>query len=247
MRVLLIEDEKPALEQLRRMVHAWDPTVEICGELGSVQAALAHLRSKPAPDLILCDIQLSDGLSFRIFEQLTAPPPVVFCTAYDEHVQQALATCGIDYVLKPLQAPRLHAALEKYLRLREHFAGRPSELATALAPRPRTRFLVKRGGDFVSVPVPEVAYFASDHKLVMMVDRARRQYLLDTSLTELARELSPQEFFRVNRKFLVSISAVQSVRPHFKGRLALTLAPPVEEPVIVSQETAAAFRAWLGG
>lgn len=249
MRVLIIEDEKPARAQLERAVLAWDASATVAASLGGVKESVAWLRAHEPPDLILSDIQLSDGLSLSIFEQVRTPAPVVFCTAYDEYLQDALRLSGIDYILKPLQTERLHAALDKYLRLRAHFVGRLGELTEQLrrpAPTYRERLLVKRGIDYVSLATEEIAYFVSEHKVAVAVDRTGRQYVLDGSLSDIERELDPRLFFRANRKYLVHIRSVVSFRSYFKGRLLLALEPPVEEDVVVSQENGAAFRAWMG-
>ncbi len=245
--VLLIEDEKPAMAQLERAVRAWDAAVVVVGGLSSVRESVDWLSTHPAPDLILCDVQLTDGLSFRIFERVPTTAPVVFCTAYDAYLQDALARCGIDYLLKPLDFPRLHASLDKYLRLRAHFTGRAHELSAAMQAQvaPRARFVVRRGAEFVAIPVEQVAYFVSEHKLAVLVDRAGRQYALDDSLSALESELGTRRFFRVNRQYLVSPSAVVRFRSLGKGRLLVTLAPATTSEVVVSQENGAAFRAWL--
>lgn len=266
MRIILIEDEKPALARLERAIRQFDPAIEIIASFGSVSATVAWLAHHPQPDLMVCDIQLSDGLSLQIFQQVALSCPVIFCTAYDEYVMEALACSGIDYLLKPIDQERLHQALTKYLRLRSHFAGRIDSLTEALlAPAPgvhagagqgvapaalpgigryRERVLVKKGIDFLSVPVGEIAYFTTEHKLVVLVARSGSQYVVDKPLGELADELDPRVFFRVNRQFLVHYPAVRRFRPHSKGRIALTLDPPVSG-VVVSQENARRFREWM--
>ncbi len=247
MRVLILEDELPAREQLDRAIRAWDPGVEVVGALGSVREAIAFLRTSPAPDLIVSDIQLSDGVALSIFEQVPEVAPVVFCTAYDGYLQDAMRLAGIDYLLKPLEVPRLHAALDKYLRLRTHFAGRLGDLADHVRrarTRP-TRLLAHRGDDLVPLPVDQVAWFVSEDKVTVAVDRAGARHLLAESLATLETLVGTAEFFRANRQYLVRGSAVARLRPAAKGRLALVLSPPAPGDVTVSQEQAAAFRAWL--
>lgn len=246
MRVLILEDELPAQRQLEAAVKAWDAaaTVEV---LGSVREAVGALRAGPAPDLIVSDIQLADGVALSIFDQVPVLAPVVFCTAYDEYLQAAMRLAGIDYLLKPLEVPRLHQALEKYLRLRAHFVGRLGDLSDHLrrtGTRP-ARLLARRGRDLVPLPVEQVAWFASEDKLTVAVDRAGARHLVGESLAALEALLPPGEFFRANRQYLVRGAAVARLRPGPKGRLLLALVPPASGEVAVSQEQASALRAWL--
>jgi two-component system LytT family response regulator len=246
--VLLLEDEGPALALLAEGVRAWDPAVRIAGGLGSVAEAVAFLRSHRAPDLILMDVQLSDGLSLDVLRQVELSCPVVVVTAHDSYVLEALALNCIDYLLKPVRQERLAQALDKYLRLRQHFAGDLAGLLRSLGPRSGhpDRVLVRKGLDFLPLPVAEIAYFFAEYKLVFVRDRAAVQYLVDRALAELESELDPRRFFRLNRKYLAHVDAVKRFRPGDKGRLVVTLQPEPAEAVIVSQERAAAFRAWLG-
>jgi two-component system LytT family response regulator len=247
MRVLLVEDERPALDQLAAAVRAWSADVEIAGAFATVRETVAWLRAHDTPDLILADVQLADGLSFRIFEQVPTTAPVVFCTAYDAYLGEALARAGIDYILKPLEVPRLFAALDKYVRLRAHFGGRVAGVLGDLRRAGASeRLLGRRGADFVSLALDDVAYFLSENKLAILVDREGRHHVLDESLAELDARLPAERFFRANRQYLVSAPAVARFRSLGKGRLAVELRPRAPDEVVVSQENGAAFRAWLG-
>lgn len=251
MDLVLIEDEPLALERLALGVAEYDPAIRIVGRLASVAESLRWLREHRHPDLVLMDVQLSDGLSLEILRAAELRCPVVMITAYDEYVLEALAHNCIDYLLKPVRQERLAQALDKYLRLRAHFAGDLAGLMRDLgAPgsaRPRSRILARKGLDLHSVPEEEVAYFFTEHKLVFLRDRKGVQYLVDRPLADLEAELPREAFFRVNRKYLARLDAVRRFRAADKGRLAVVLEPAPAEPVQVSQERAAAFRAWLGG
>jgi two-component system LytT family response regulator len=243
--VVIIEDEKPARAQLERAVREWDPSVEIAASLGGVQESIRWLQSNPPPDLFLSDIQLSDGIALTIFDLVPVSTPVVFCTAHDEYLEEALQRCGIDFLQKPLQKTRLRAALDKYLRLRAHFSGRLAELSREV-PVHRERLVARRGADFVPLATDEIAYFVSEDKVVVLVERSGRRALCDGSLAELEQSLDPTRFFRVNRKYLVQRRSIARYRSYFKGRTLLTLEPPAAEDVVVSQESGAAFRNWIG-
>lgn len=227
-----------------RSIHRADPGATIVAELSGVSESIAWLEAHPSPDLVFCDIRLSDGLALRIFERVPLRAPVIFCTAYDEYVLDAFAHHGIDYVLKPIEDARVAAALARYADLREHFLReeRVEPLSGTLG-RPRRRFLVKRGGELRSIPAEDVAYFTTEDRLVLLVDREGKQYPLDTTLARLASELDPTTFFRVSRSLVVSYGAVKRCRALGKGRLSVELAPSGEH--VVPQETASAFRAWL--
>jgi len=249
MRVAIVEDERPALEKLRSALSEAAPNAHIVAELSSVAEALQWLSRNPAPDLIFMDIQLSDGTCFEILRKHPVRCPVIFATAYDEFLLEAFASNGIDYLLKPIRPERLAAAVEKYRGLREHFAGDHLSLLAALErkPQPRGRVLVRKGLDYIPVEAENIAYIFTSDKLVFLVTDAGVRYMLDRPLAEMESELDRTRFFRANRAWLVRIGAVARCRPWGKGKLLLELRPPTQSEVVVSQERAAAFRAWLGG
>jgi DNA-binding LytR/AlgR family response regulator len=244
MTIVILEDEAPARAWLEQVLARHRPGSELVA-LTSVADAIAWLAGHPPPDLILADIQLADGLSLEIFDHAQPGCPVIFATAYDEYVVDALQRDGIAYLMKPLREQDLVAALAKYDRLESHFAERVRGLARRLgAPR---RLVARRRDGFVVLSLAEVAYFAVDDKLVDVVTRDARRFAVDQTLAELEGELDT-EFFRVNRQYLVHAAAVSGFRPHVKGKLLVELAPPPPRgEVIVSQENAARFRAWLAG
>jgi len=247
--LLLIEDEPLAMERLAEGVRVWDPGARIVGQLASVAESLRWLRTHRAPDLALVDVQLADGLSLELLRAPELACPVIMVTAYDEYVLEALHESCIDYLLKPVRQERLARALDKYLRLRGHFAGDRVLLTRALegdARRPRSRVLVRKGADFVSVPIAAIAYFFSEHKLVFVREKGGAQHLVDRPLAELEAELDPEAFFRLNRKCLAHVEAIRRFRPHEGGKLLVTLEPAPAEPVTVSQERATRFRDWIG-
>jgi len=214
-----------------------------------VAETLQWLSQNPAPDLIFMDIQLSDGACFEILRRHPVRCPIIFATAFDEFLLEAFESNGIDYLLKPIRPERLAAAVEKYRRLREHFTAGNQALLDALErrPGPRQRVLVRKGLDFIPAEADNIAYIFTSDKLVSLVTDTGVRYMLDRPLAEMESELDRARFFRANRAWLVRIDAVVRCRPWGKGKLLLELRPPVENEVVVSQERAAAFRAWLGG
>jgi DNA-binding LytR/AlgR family response regulator len=218
--------------------------------LGSVQAAATWLQQQPPPDLIFMDIELTDGLSFKIFEQATVACPVIFTTAFDEYWQEAFEHNSIDYLLKPIKQEKLEAALHKFDKLKQFFTGNFQQLQQwrqqAEHPVFKKRFLVKRGMDYITIRAEEIAYFYATHKLVCMVDNKGQKFILDKSLADLEKETDPAQFYRLNRKFLVSIHAIKKIKTHPKSKLLIELEPALPEEIIVSQENVTAFKEWVG-
>jgi len=249
MRVVIVEDEPLAREKLASTLRTAAPTAGIVAELASVAEAIRWFAANPPPDLLFCDIQLSDGLSFEIFRALPVRCPVVFTTAFDEYLLEAFQTNGIDYLLKPIRQPQVAAAIGKYRALAEHFTSDYAErlqTVTHGGPAPRDRFLVRKGTGHLVIKVADVAYFYTEDKLIFLVTTAGQRHLLDKPLAEIETQLDPGRFFRANRATLVQIDAILRCSPYGKGKLLLELHPAPREPVVVSQERAAACREWLG-
>ncbi len=247
MRILVVEDERPARELLVSAIRDAVADAEIVAELTGVAETIAWLEQHPPPDLMFFDIQLSDGQSFEILRRTRVTAPVIFATAYDEFLLEAFASNGIDYLLKPVRPERVAAAIDKYRRLKGHFAADHAGLLAALTrPAARDRILVRKGIDFISVRTSDIAYIFTADKLVFLVTRSGARYLLDRPIAEIEAELDKARFCRVNRAWLVHIDAVVRCRPYGKGKLLVELTPPSAEEVIVSQERAAAVREWLG-
>lgn len=250
MKVIIIEDEVPAAEKLKKALEKADPSVEVLAVLNSVQASLDWLKHHPLPELMFMDIELGDGLSFRIFEQMPVNTPVIFCTAYDDYWQEAFEHNSIDYLLKPVKQEKLETALNKYDKLKQHFAANFQQLLQwHRHPADfgyKRRFLVKRGTDYISVKTDDIAYFYATHKLVCLVDSRNQKYILDQSLAEIEKQVDPAMFYRVNRKYLVQQNAIKKMRSYPKSKLQLEVEPPVSDEIVISQENVAAFKAWMG-
>jgi DNA-binding LytR/AlgR family response regulator len=258
--VVILEDEAPARRRLEQQLRKLEPGIAIAACLATVADAQAWFAQHPAPDLVLADIQLADGLSFEVFQRV-ATAPVVFCTAYDEYAMEAMAAGGIEYLVKPIKDAELARALAHYRRLEAHFAERVQRVATQLARppqgvpvphaerseviRPPRRLLARHRDGFVTVPLDDVAYFALEDKLVDVIARDGRRMRIDRTLSDLEAELDPAEFFRINRQYLVAASSVRGFKPLLKGKLLVELAPAPAGDVVVSQETAPRFRTWV--
>lgn len=250
MKVIIIEDEKPAAEKLRKAIQKADTSIEIVTLLNSVQASVSWLQQQPLPELIFMDIELSDGLSFKIFEKTTITCPVIFTTAYDEYWQEAFEHNSIDYLLKPVKQDKLEAALKKYDVLKKYFAANFQQLLRSQEKEQpkghKKRFLVKRGTDYISIKTENIAYFYAAHKLVCLVDNSGQKFILDQSLADIEKLLDPAQFYRVNRKYLIHLNAIKKIKTWPKSKLQLEIEPSVSEDIVISQENTAAFKEWMG-
>jgi two-component system LytT family response regulator len=250
MKVLIIEDEKPAAEKLLKAIQKADPSIEVSAVLKSVKTSVEWLQQNPMPDLLFMDIELSDGLSFKIFETISISSPVIFCTAFDEYWQEAFEHNSIDYLLKPLKQEKLETALNKYDKLKQHFASGFQQLLQwqqqSAGSGYKKRFLVKRGMDYISIKTEDIAYFYAAHKLVCMVDGRNQKFILDQSLTDIEKQLDPTQFYRVNRKYLIQLNAIKKIKTYPKSKLQLEVEPVVNEDIIISQENVSAFKEWMG-
>ena len=250
MNVIILEDEWTASEKLTDLLHRLDPSISVLAVLESVKEAANWLDHHPAPDLAFVDIQLSDDNSFSLFQTREINFPVVFTTAYDDYVLEAFEHNSLDYLLKPVEEARLKKALEKVKKFEAHFfQNRFNQLFDQFSQRKhrtKRRFLVKKGVDYVSVSVGQIAYFFTEYKVVFLVDREGKKYMVDKTLSDLENELDPTAFFRANRKFIVNIEAIEKFKSD-NGKIQLHISPLLSEPIVVSKENAPNFRKWIDG
>lgn len=248
MRAIIIEDEKPAAEKLLKAIRQADTLVEVVAVLNSVKSAVEWLEQNPMPGLLFMDIELSDGLSFKIFDAINISSPVIFCTAFDEYWQEAFEHNSIDYLLKPIKQEKLEAALKKYDKLKQHFSADFKQMLQAKQQSIgdyKKRFLVKRGTDYISIKTEDIAYFYATHKLVCMIDTKNQKFILDQSLSDIEKQLDPSQFYRVNRKYLVHLNAIKKIKSFPKSKLQLELEPVIDDDIIISQDNVAAFKDWM--
>ncbi|MGV3540082.1 MAG: LytR/AlgR family response regulator transcription factor [Rufibacter sp.] len=256
MKVLLVEDEQVAARTLQRLLLACAPDAEVVAVLPTVRKTVEFLQQPPALDLIFMDIHLSDGSAMQIFEQVLPQVPVVFTTAYDAYAVKAFELNSLDYLLKPISQERLKQTLERFQQQRQANAAEPmlSKLEAVLhqlKPQPeqpyKTRFLVKAGSKLLPVETHQIAYFYRDDEVVQLVTPDGKRHPVNYALDELEQMLNPGTFFRLNRQFVVNLSALAEIHSYFKGKLKIDLSPPAPVDVVVSQEKASEFKAWLEG
>jgi DNA-binding LytR/AlgR family response regulator len=256
MKVLIVEDEQPAFGNLVDELQAIDENIDVVAGCSSVEESIRWLNDNPQPDLILMDVQLSDGLSFSIFKTCKITCPVIFTTAYNKYLTEAFQYCSIDYLLKPISSDRLGNAIGKYKTLRDHFVNSQETLVSnhhslpdylSKHDRKRSRILVRRGVEFQTVRVEDAGYFFTEHKLIFLVDKENRKYMAEKSnLSELEEELDKNLFYRANRKYIINANYIKRFKPLEKSKISVELVLPVNEEIIISQENSASFKKWIG-
>lgn len=247
MKILIIEDEPLAQEELVRLIGKRFPTFEVLAILDSVENSVIWLKSNCA-DLILMDIQLSDGISFDIFEQVEVKTPIIFTTAYDQYAIRAFQVNGIGYLLKPIVEADLVKAIEKL----DTTTYAPDYLKKLLkeVQTPKTyksRISVKSGDKFMFVDIAKVAYFYADERVTFVVTNQNRRHIVDYTLETLDPVLDPHTFFRITRGCIASIDSIHSVSKYFNSRLKIKLNPTFESELLVSRVRVPAFLKWLDG
>src|SRR4051794_15406582 len=249
--VVIIEDEKIATEKLKNTLIEIAPDIIFAVIITSVKEGITYFSGSPKQDLIFCDIHLTDGLSFEIFNRFQIDAPIIFTTAYDEFILKAFDYNGIDYLLKPVSIQELSKALQKYKLLQQHFNNTSNKLANLLqyinAPK-KTRIIVKKGLENIAVKTEDIVLFYTENKMVYVIDRQKAKYIYDKNLSILASELDPDVFFRANRKYVVNINFIKSYKSYEKVKLMVELAvPDIPHQIVISQETAAEFKKWMAG
>jgi len=244
-KTLIIEDEKRIADQFRDLLQKTSET-EIVGSVATVQEGVEFLKNNGSPDLIFSDVQLPDGLSFEIFNQVPVKSPIVFVTGYDKFITDAFEHNGIDYLLKPVDEKDLTKTIAKYRNLETHFSGKA--LNRLFAPKHKRRLLVRKGTEFIPLLTEDIVLIYTEKKLVHVVARDRKKYLADKNLGELEAELDNTAFFRANRQYIVNIDYIKSYKTVDKGKLKINLIlADLNYNIVVSQETAADFRKWISG
>lgn len=252
MKVLIVEDEEPAVKRLVRMLQEIKPELVVQEVIDNVEDAVQWLskhRNAP-PDLIFMDIQLADDNSFEIFKKVDVRSPVIFVTAYDQYALQAFKVNSIDYLLKPIKKEELSLALEKFRK--QSSGNQIAQLIDYLAVNtPNThfvnRFLVQVGQQYKTIPVTDVAYFYTQDKIIFLVAKDSKRYAIDYHLDKLEHLLDPNRFFRINRQYIISIDSIDKMTTYPKSRVRLELTPPAQDETVTSTERSSDFKKWLAG
>ena len=251
MNILIIEDEPQAAQRLEKLVIELIPGANILASIDTVKKAVQWFKTNQTPDLALMDIQLADDISFRIFEQCEVKSPVIFITAYDEYALKAFKVNSIDYILKPIDREDLKAALTKLNNLSRNESGTKTLLDNIgqaiqmLVKKYKTRFVIKVGEHLKTIEVETIRYFYSQEKTTFCVTEENRNFILDFTLEQLEEMVDPARFYRINRKYLVSSSAIQDIISYTNSRLRLVLKGSQDNDIIVARERVQEFKNWL--
>lgn len=249
MKVVIIEDEKLSSEHLKTLIKKVDPTIEVTFQLDSVKASIENRAALEDADLLFIDIHLADGLSFEIIDQLKVPVPLIFTTAYDEYAIRAFKFNSIDYLLKPIGLSDLRVAIDKFKSLRETNKSidinQYREKYQQLPQSYKTRFLVKSIDGIISIKTEDINHFVFEDGCVVLYTHVNKKYIIDYSLDDVIQLIEPKQFFRINRKVIININAIQKISNYFNSRLKVVVPHLEDDDCIVSRERVGDFKAWL--
>ena len=250
MNCIIIEDEIPAAKRLSNLINQFRPTAEILEVIDSVEGAIKWLNTFEKPDLLFMDIQLSDGLSFDIFNHTEIQSPIIFTTAYDQYTLKAFKVNSVDYLLKPIDPDELEKSFLKFDKIYNHpqsydRSAIENLLQVMTQKEYKSRFIVKVGQQLTYISVEDISYFYSDDGLLCAKTTNGKRHILDYTLDQLEQVLDPSQFFRINRKIITRINAINKIHTYFNSRLKLELQPKTELEVIVSRDRVNDFKKWL--
>ncbi|WP_373395990.1 LytTR family DNA-binding domain-containing protein [Algoriphagus halophilus] len=250
MKILLIEDEKPAVKRLLSLIKDYFPNSEFITDLDTVKKTIQWLHSHENPDLMFCDIQLADGNSFEIFEQVSVKAPVIFTTAYDQYAIKAFKVNAVDYLLKPIDPEELKRAINRFnqqklnqnldLSLIQQLIGKEKSSF-------KNRFLVKFGEKIQSISIQDVAFFYSEERVTFLQTHEGKKYVLDSTLEQVESQVDPTLFFRINRKYLCSYSSISDIFIYSNSRLKIKLINCEDQDILISRDKTSDFKNWLDG
>lgn len=253
MKAIIVEDEKRAAKHLVRLIQEVDNSIEVIAELQTIDQSIEWFRNNTMPDVVFMDIHLADGSSFEIFKEIDIKCPIIFTTAYDEYALKAFGVNSIDYLLKPINKVDLERALTKIKSFSRLSQTTPdnTRLITSLLETLQTEssyknsLLVAYKDKLIPLAAKDIAYFYLENKTVKAFTFTNSHYVVDESLEKLSQQLSPKDFFRINRQYIVSRSAIKDLSVWFSSRLALNLTVSIPERLFVSRSNISEFKQWL--
>lgn len=251
MKVVIVEDELAASENLVHLLNSIDDTIEVIKFLDSVKSAIVFFSKPHDAQLVFMDIHLADGLSFEIFDKVTINAPVIFTTAYDQYTLKAFKVNSIDYLLKPIDEDELSESLEQFETQKTEKKQPNSQMEGLLNliksqnKAYKTTYLVNQRDQLIPLKTEKIAFFYIDTGVVKAVTFDNQSYLLDTKLEDIEHELDPNNFYRVNRQFIVRRDAITTIKYYFNSKLIVNVNPVHDERIIVSKAKAAEFKKWM--
>jgi DNA-binding LytR/AlgR family response regulator len=246
---VIIEDEILSREKLIAILKDVAPEINIVATCSSVKESIEYFKTHLPADLIFCDVQLPDGLSFEIFARINTTTPVIFITGFDRFILYAFENNGIDYLLKPISKDDVHKAIIKYKNLQKHFNVQHqsfNNLIQLMNVKKKARLIVKKGYENISMKIEDIVLFYTENRVVYIFDREGKKYLSDKTMNELEADLDDSIFFRANRQYIVNLNFIKSFKSYEKVKLQIQLnIPEVNHLIIISQKTAPDFRSWI--
>jgi len=251
-RILIIEDEIPAAKRLENLIFECKPQAQILDLIDTVEDALEWFKVNDEPDLIISDIQLADGVSFQIYEELDLECPIIFSTAFDQYAIKAFELNSIDYLLKPYSKNTLQKSfnkLEKFLPF-QHSSLKELDISTLIHQVSnenvyKQRFLISKADSLIPISTEDIAYIYTEDKAVMIKTMDNKSFFINYSLDDLEAQLDPTKFFRLNRQFITGVKSISKISQYFNGKLKIELSPVQEGNVIVSRAKTPVFKNWL--
>jgi DNA-binding LytR/AlgR family response regulator len=249
MNIVVIEDEMPAYNRLSKLITETIPGANILAHLDSVQGGTEWFEANAMPDIVFMDIHLADGSAFDLLKRVKISAPIVFTTAYDQYAMEAFKAASIGYLLKPVKKEELKETLDKLEDFKKIFTPAGEALVQNFAGPAdyKKRFVIRFGEHIKTVSVDDIAYCYSENKATFARTHEGRTYPMDYNLDALETMLNPEEFFRINRQYLICLKAIEEMKTYSKARVIVTLKPAVKEQPVVSSERSAEFKQWLGG
>ncbi|WP_299104553.1 LytTR family DNA-binding domain-containing protein [uncultured Tenacibaculum sp.] len=249
MKILIIEDEPRAANQLQRLLNKTDYEFQILEVIDTIEDAVYWFKTNETPDLIFMDIQLADGLSFEIFQKTEVSAPIIFTTAFDQYAIQAFKVNSVDYLLKPIQQSELDTALNKFTKSTKSTTIEPlilKELLTSMqAPQKRSGILVKEGSGFVQIRISELLYIYSQDSITFGITLQNKRYIIDETIDQLFNSLDDTKFYKINRGQIISKVSIQRIDPYFNHRVVLSIANSRDQEFIVSRQKTSDFKDWM--
>lgn len=251
MKVVIVEDEIAASDNLIYLLHAIDPNLEVIKVLDSVKSSVDFFSREQQAELVFMDIHLADGISFEIFEQVSISVPIIFTTAYDQYALKAFKVNSIDYLLKPIDEEELSDALDQFrLQINEkgiadHQMKGLLDLIKVKAQTYKSTFLVNQRDQLIPLKTERIAYFRIDTGIVKGITDDNQSYSIDLKLEDIENVLDPEYFYRINRQFIVQRDAIVNIKYYFNGKLLVRVNPICEERIIVSKAKATEFKNWM--
>lgn len=249
MKVIIIEDEMLSAEHLELLLKRIDSEISIIGIFDSVKKSITEFEKGLKADLLFVDIHLADGLSFEIFSKISIETPVIFTTAFDEYAIQAFKVNSIDYLLKPIGLSELQVAVDKFKKWnlvnQKSLLEQLSHLYSSFNKQYKTRFMVKMGDQIVSIKAEDILHFIADDGIVLLMSKDVKRYPVDFTLDQIDEMLDPTVFFRINRKVIININAIQKVTSYFNSRLKVNAIQLSDDSAIVSRDRVSEFKMWL--